>query len=372
MKNKYFIIIGNGSFVCKDNFGPGVILRSLLQYVQETKQNNIALFYRSEEKRLYLEEKIASLDAKSDVSLHSIHTLDQFIQEENITAAFISVPDNVHFFYAKKFLLSHIATWLVKPITDNLSQAQELAILSKQHNTPLWIDFHKRFDHANRLAYMNIQQQKYGKLLHYSVQYTQPLTLPRDTFSWSEQTNVFSYIGCHYVDLLEFFYPQKIASFKISALGTKGTLYKEKGLHDTIIATIHLQLHSEETIIASFQVGWNDPEGTPSKSHQRLELTFEKGRFILDQKERGFEIWDNTKTHQVNPYFFIQSYDPMTNAYKYSGYGYDSILNFLHHIEKREKSITIPLIHNTLFSEYVLKALKESLINNGKWIEEQL
>lgn len=375
MKKNYVIIVGTGSFVFEDNFGNGVILRSVQQYKKQHKDFSIALFYHSKEKKKLIEKKLTKLGIK-DIKLLHTEELEHFINTQNIKAAFISVPDTKHFFYTKLFIKHKIATWLVKPISDNLKEAKKLLHLSNKYKTLLWIDYHKRFDTSNLLLKSHIEKQTYGKMLHYGVQYTQPLSLPLQTFSWTQDTNVLSYIGCHYIDQLEFIYKESIKSFKISSLGTQGIIYKKLGglCFDTILTTLQIRLKDNSKVTATFQVGWNDPSFTPSKSHQRVEITFEEGRLIMDQKERGMELWDNNRFHHINPYFFTKSFDVVLDKESYSGYGYESVKNFFDIVFKKTvlKSSSLPLIQNTLFSEFVLDSAKKSLKKNGKWIEINL
>ncbi len=369
---KYIIIIGYGSYVLNDKYGNGVVLRSILQWnsFHANNQFEIILFYRNEEKKKYIQDKLKEIKNSNKVILKNIKELDKIIKNENIFASFVSVPDINHFGYIEKFLSYNIATWVVKPLTDNLEQA---LLLKKMPNSNLlWIDYHKRFDQSNMLAKKIIDTNQYGKLLNYSVEYTQPYDLPLETFAWAKNTNVFSYIGCHYVDQLEFLYGKKIESFYISSLGTKGKVFRTLGAncYDTIVSNMDILLGNKDNIICNFHIGWNDPKGTPSKSHQRVELTFENARIILDQKERGIEIWDDDKLHYINPYFFIENYDTFYNDIIYSGYGYDSIKYFLEFCKTKSNidNNSLPFLKNVLFSEYVLNASKISLNNNGKQI----
>lgn len=373
---KYILVIGNGSYVLNDNYGDGVVLRSIIQWNRINTNNSytIILFYRDKNKKPKLEEKLKNIEGAEKIIIKSLEKLDQVIASKEIFASFISVPDSSHYQYIEKFLFHEIPTWIVKPLTDNLQQA--INITKFKNKDLLWVDYHKRFDISNMLIKKFVKDNNYGKLLHYTVQYTQPYDLPMSTFTWTKDTNVFSYIGCHYVDQLEFLFAKNIKKFAISSLGTKGKVFNEFGnaCYDSIIANMILSLKDEHDIICTFQVGWNDPKGTPSKSHQRVELTFENGRIIMDQKERGVEIWDENKLHHINPYFFTQSYDSFYDEKIYSGYGYDSIKYFLEFSKNKQmkRNNSLPFLENILFSEYVLDASKESLQNNGKWIEMEL
>jgi len=373
---KYIAIIGSGSFVFEDQYGEGVILRSILQYEKLYGKKDIILFYHNKNKIKGLQDKLDSLKADSVQICHTTQ-LNNFIDKSSICATFICVPDIHHFEYAKKMIENKIPTWIVKPLTDNLTQAKQLKLLSKQNNTILWIDYHKRFDNTSRLLKNYVRNNSYGDLLQYSIQYTQPIDLPQNTFLWAKDTNVMSYIGCHYIDQIEFLYGKEIKAYKITSIGTKGLIYKKNknNCYDSIVTTLIVYLNNGKEIVCNFQIGWCDPLGTPSKSHQRVEAIFEKGRLIMDQKERGVQLWDENKLHFINPYFFTKTYEPTTDKELYSGYGYDSIKFFLNYVNSSDTikySTALPFIENTMFTEYVLESSILSLKTNGQWVKGEI
>ena len=369
------LIIGTGSYVIGDSYGPGVILRSVLSYFIAQKRQDLKLDFvlNRKERELGLRKDIALVEAELGFSFNVAFIyrddLESHLIEQNYDAAFISVPDLFHFKYSKLLLESQMPVWLVKPICDNLEQANELKAFAEKNNSSLWIDYHKRFDLSNLMIKKAIDEEKYGKLLSYSVQYSQPADLPLNTFKWSKDTNVFSYIGCHYVDQLEFLYAGKeIALSEISSVTSKGKVFEKIGAHDLIHCLAKLKIASSHELSASFMVGWCDPDGSPGKSHQRVELVFEQGRMIIDQKNRGIEIWDKKGTSQPNPYFFDKLWSAENGRYLYSGYGYDSVRLFLDYVyadEKTKKELKsrkeLPWIKNCMFSENFLERFKETL-----------
>ena len=50
---KYILVIGNGSYVLNDNYGDGVVLRSIIQWNRINTNNSytIILFYRDKNKK---------------------------------------------------------------------------------------------------------------------------------------------------------------------------------------------------------------------------------------------------------------------------------------------------------------------------------
>ena len=67
------------------------------------------------------------------------------------------------------------------------------------------VEFHKRLDHANLKIKDSIDSGLIGDLLYVHVEYSQRRSIPSEIFSkWVEGTNIFQYLGVHYVDIIYF------------------------------------------------------------------------------------------------------------------------------------------------------------------------
>ena len=287
------------------------------------------------------------------------------------SVAFIAVPDVSHYEYAKVFLSRNVPLWIVKPLTGEGKLAYELAHLAHESGTPLWVDYHKRFDTSNQKLRQIIKEKDYGHLHIYSVQYSQPSTIPlQDLSLWANNVDVFQYIGCHYVDQILYLYPDAVPK-RISSTGVEGYLISKGGpKYDLINTLIDFNLKDGKTLRGVFVVGWNDPPGSPSKSHQRIDLQFETGRIIADQKVRGFQLWETKKTEEVNPYFFQMIDRPVGNGVGPSGYGFESIREFFECLNSKNRfsDIRLPWGWNTYKTDFVLDASKKSLALSGEWV----
>jgi predicted dehydrogenase len=121
-------------------------------------------------------------------------------------------------------------------------------------------------------------------------------------------------------------------------------------------------------VLATLHVGWADPLGAPAKSFQRVELECEQGRVRADQTARGFQVWSDDGTREINPYFFQQLPDPVTGELRPSGYGYESVARFLDFCiadsqsrGRLRESETLPWLRQALLAERLLAAAQASL-----------
>jgi predicted dehydrogenase len=371
---KHVIIIGAGSYVLEDSFGDGVILPSLLEISKDNDISSITICVRSKRSSEFW-NKVKALKNKLGVDIPineyiitEVNDLHKVIFKS--TVAFIATPDKNHYEYAEFLIENKIPTYIVKPLTGNGTLSKSLVEKAEEHNVPLWVDYHKRFDMSNRKLKQIINSRKYGRLNMYSVQYSQPNTMPLfNISSWANDVDVFQYIGCHYVDQIFYLFPD-VVPLRISATGIGNYLNNNSGpKYDIVNVLIDFKLNDNHTFRADFNVSWSDPTGSSSKSHQRVEAQFENGRIIADQKERGFEVWDSVKTNEINPYFFqiVESND--SEYYTVSGYGFDSIKKFLDNIDNPVRNTDLPWGYNTYKTDVVIDASKKSLALNGGWVK---
>ena len=374
------VVIGAGCYVLGDSFGDGVVLPTLLDCIREGTIDRIVLAVRTPRDAAF-HRRLADLSVRLGVTarieeflIDGPADLDGLRLEDAM--AFLCTPDTSHFEYAAHLLQRRVPTWVVKPLTGTGAESEQLDALSEANATPLFVDYHKRFDPSFAKLKGLVDRGSLGRPLLVSVQYTQPARLPlQDLAAWSTDLDVFQYIGCHFVDLLFYLLPQA-RPCRVSATGIPGRLASEGGPRfDLVHTALDLSIpaprsRSSALLRADFAVGWNDPEGTPAKSHQRVELVFERGRVLVDQKERGFEVWTDAGFEEVNPHFLQILPDPSSGAMCVRGYGPESIRRFLAvredpHLMDRN---ALPWSRSAKRTDAILDGVRRSLQDAGAWV----
>ncbi len=330
------VLVGTGAYALRDAYGPGVVLRSLAQWGADNGGEaawKIAIVHRSESGRARAEaegKRVRSEipDAPS-LALLAAGSDETEAVLESAHALFVCVPDSAHDEYALRGIDAGVPTWIVKPLTGDGARSAALVRRADAKATPLWVDYHKRFDVSNRLLRSALDAGDHGAPLLYSVRYSQPRDLPLQSFAWTGETDVFRYIGCHYVDQLFYLMPG-LEIEAVEAHGIAGPIFERVGrtAWDTVLARFDCRWRGRP-LSAQFEVGWNNPLASPTKSLQVVELACERGRLFMDQTRRGVEIWSDDGVTTPNPYFFARLHDPTTGAPRYQGYGWESVREFL-------------------------------------------
>jgi predicted dehydrogenase len=267
----------------------------------------------------------------------------------------------------------------VKPLTAKRSEAIDLMEIQKRNHLLGIVEFHKRYDESNLFVKKCLAEKQLGKLLYFTVDFSQRVSIPLEVFrGWVTRTNVFQYLGVHYVDLIYFM--TGFRPVRLTATGTCGLLVSE-GIdnYDSIHAKILWRNpnNEEDTFVSMINTNWVDPRSTSAMSDQKYKVVGTRGRIECDQKNRGIEcVQEKFGVRHVNPYF--SEFLPSPNGLmEFSGYGCRSISLFLHDVERiRRKELSPdrlegirPTFSEAIVSTSVLEAVNRSLENGSNWMD---
>ncbi|MBF0171422.1 MAG: gfo/Idh/MocA family oxidoreductase, partial [Nitrospinae bacterium] len=193
--------------------------------------------------------------------------------------------------------------------------------------------------------------------------------------NWVDNTNIFQYLGIHYVDII--YFATNAKPIRVLATAQKNYLLR-MGInnYDAIQAVIQWQMQSGNTFTSSFFTNWIDPECTSAMSEQSIKVIGTTGRYEADQKKRGIFIVDDGVIEEPNP-DFCMSYGLKKGEISYKGYGIDSVVQFLEDISNIEQGrIKVeelegkrPTFNVSIIPTMVIEAVNKSLSENGQWVE---
>ena len=362
--------------------GPGSALGSIGELSKTLDIDAITVVSKSESslKDVNRARDVINKELNIDVSIKfialgddSVNKLQDIISLNNFNCAIVALPDHLHYSFGKLLIENKIHCFFAKPLTATLDGALGLVSLQKKNKVLGMVDFHKRYDEVNLVIKDIINKGDIGLPISVVVEYSQKIEMPTLVFSdWVENTNVFQYLGVHYVDMIHFLTSYKPE--KVMAVGTYGIL-KEKGIntYDSIHATIvwYNNEDSKQKMVTQFSTSWIDPSTSSAMSDQKYTIIGTKGRIKSNQKHRGVEVTTESEGIQsINPYF--SKYHGKT----YSGYDFKSISQFFTDVnEIMEDNISVdtldesrPTFKNTLPTSSVLDAVNTSLTDNSNWV----
>jgi predicted dehydrogenase len=290
--------------------------------------------------------------------------------------AVVAVPDHLHASITSDVIRAGIHPLVVKPLTPTLGEAQELVELADKHNVYGAVEFHKRWDETNLLLRQALADGRLGDVLYITVEYSQRRMM-RDVFeSWLDHTNIFQYLGVHYVDLIYFL----TGARPLRALATGqpgiGGVSSPPSL-DAIQALIEWEdPPTRRRFVSTVVTNWIDPNSTSAMSDQKITVVGARGRYQIDQKHRGAQlVTQQGGVEDVNPYF-SQIYVGNDGTFGVKGYGPRSIIQFLTDVgdlaagrRKRQDLMCLrPSFQDCLASVAVTEAVNRSLVQGSGWV----
>ena len=377
------LVIGAGMYVTgRDGSGEGTILAALTQGAKKFAIDEVVVVARSHDDGNAVKSAARRIGALLDSSLEcSYQAIDEKraladqLRLDSFMCAVVCVPDHAHFLYASELMERGVPTLVVKPLTPTLVESLELEKIQKRTGTYCAVEYHKRWDESNRLARQYIADGKFGQLVYATVEYSQRISMPSVVFrSWASKTNIFQYLGCHYVDLIH--YLTGFQPTRAMAYGTKVILCQEGvDTYDSVHAQIVWNKPDGGHFFSQLAISWIDPERTTALSDQKLVLVGEAARMDLDQKNRGISFVNDAGVSSLNPYFG-QFLPDVAGRPQFGGYGCQSILAFLADAIGLKSGIVgieslqsiRPSIPATMATSYVLEAVNRSLVNNSTWV----
>jgi D-galacturonate reductase len=332
---------GGGMYVAghgASNKYRGTIGPAILEARRKGWVNRIGLVTTSAETAAVAVGRLKALATDMGVETNDIdqgtvkgeHQLSAWMDNRNYNAAIVSVPDHLHYAVALPLLELNRHCLVVKPLTLSKAHAQELCEAARRRGVVGQVEFHKRYDHSNLILRDRIRQGEIGKPLYAVVEYSQRKMIPQEVFrNWSKRTNVFNYLGVHYVDLL--FWATGYQPMTVTAWGQKQVL-AAAGIDtwDAIQVVITWKSHDSSPFVSTHVSNWIDPDTTTAMSDQTISVVGTGGRIDLDQKNRGVRVaLDGSTPQDINPYFTFAHLDQSTGKLHYSGYGIRCILQFI-------------------------------------------
>ena len=135
----------------------------------------------------------------------------------------VAMPDHLHY-EAVMHALHHDQNVLcVKPLVLKYDEAVEIEKLAAEKGRLVGIEYHKRFDRRSLVAKRSYALGEFGAFVLGEAKLIEPYYYRFSNFqNWftCDHTDPFTYIGCHYVDLVYFITGLK--PVEVSVYGVKG------------------------------------------------------------------------------------------------------------------------------------------------------
>ncbi|UCD29055.1 MAG: Gfo/Idh/MocA family oxidoreductase [Planctomycetota bacterium] len=150
--------------------------------------------------------------------------------------AVIATPDQLHYEMLQVAIDCDLHVCIVKPLVLKYAQAEDIAKRAYERGLLIGIEYHKRFDHRSLMARKAYREGRLGEFRLAQAQMIEPYYYRDSNFqNWCtcENTDMFTYVGCHYVDLVAFITGLKPVSVSVYGIrdrypnGNEGFLWTD-------------------------------------------------------------------------------------------------------------------------------------------------
>ncbi len=308
--------------------------------------------------------------------------------ENNI--ALIALPDQMHYGAIKEALERNMHIVSVKPLVLNYKQSLELEKLAEEKNLFIGVEYHKRADDRSLIARRRYRSGLFGEFKMGQAHLVEPWYYRDSNFqNWCtvENSDMFSYIACHYIDLVHFItglLPSEISVYGIIddyPNGNKGYLYTDG------------RVIWENGAVLNVQNAIGYPNIGPGGNSQGMMLFFEgsnDGGFLFHQDQyRGVKHSMIQKGNEPGDTYYVETSPDYFQLIEYGGkglepvgYGYRSIRKLIEAaisiasapgvqqktelIKKIDSSGIVATPANSFYNELVMEAGRMSITNQGK------
>lgn len=136
----------------------------------------------------------------------------------------VAVPDHVHGQVVHAALENDQHVLAVKPLVPTYAESVEIEKLAREKGLFVGVEYHKRFDRRSLDARRQYRAGRFGEFRAGEAKMIEPYYYRHSNFqNWftRENSDPFTYVGCHYVDLVYFITGLK--PVEVSVRGVEGT-----------------------------------------------------------------------------------------------------------------------------------------------------
>lgn len=287
----------------------------------------------------------------------------------------VALPDSLHYEVVMAALAADQHVLCVKPLVLLAAQSVEIEVEARRRGLLVAIEYHKRFDDRSLMARRLYRQGAFGEFRLGNACLHEKWHYRHSNFqNWftPEQSDAFTYIGCHYVDLVHFITGLRPTS--VSVYGIKDRF--PNGVEGYLWADARVVWENGACLNVQTSLGY--PQDGPGSNLQGLTMFTtgggNGGMIRHSDQYRGLEYVDANGYSEPSPDYF--RYVERGHGLEPVGYGYRSIEQIVAAAQRVENDPThlsavdsagiIATPANSRFNELTVEAGRLSLFNEGR------
>ena len=301
----------------------------------------------------------------------------------------VAVPDQLHYEVVMEALAHDQHVLCVKPLVLKHSQAVEIAAEARRRALLVATEYHKRFDDRSLMARRRYREGRFGEFRLGTACLLEKWYYRHSNFqNWmtAEHSDAFTYIGCHYVDLVHF-----ITGLLPVAVSVYGILDRFPNGNQAYLWTDARVVWNNGACL-NVQNALGFPDVAPGTNTQGLTMYCqgpEDGALLSHSDQyRGLKYSYVDKPDGAGATIYAE---PSPDYFQYVdlggpglapvGYGYRSIEQIVSAalrvnagdaarvLEEVDAAGILATPANSAFNEQVIEAARQSIVNGGREVE---
>ena len=291
--------------------------------------------------------------------------------------AVIALPDQLHYEAVMRALSAGQHVCVVKPLVLRASESEDIERTSKTNNLLVAIEYHKRFDDRSLMTRRKYRAGQFGEFRMGTACLMEKWYYRHSNFqNWCtvENSDAFTYIGCHYVDLVAF-----ITGLEPSSVSVYGIRDKFPNGNEGFLWTDARVIWNNGAVL-NVQNSLSFPDEAPGSNTQGITMYCagpQGGAWISHSDQyRGLQhsLLGGPYTEPSPDYFTYVEYGGP--GLKPVGYGYrsiEAIVDACIRVQRDELKLAdidaagiIATPANSRYNEKLIEAARRSILNEGR------
>ncbi len=292
----------------------------------------------------------------------------------------IALPDELHFEAAMAAIEAQQHLICVKPLVQKVQQGQIIERAARDRNLFVGVEYHKRLDDRALMARDRYRRGLFGEFKLGTARLFEKWYYRHSNFqNWfgMDAADAFTYIGCHYVDLVHFITGLLPVSVSVAGIPEPFPNGKEAWMWTDA------RVKWSNGAILNVQNALGYPDAGPGSNTQGLTMWTSQGDAggFLDHNDsyRGLSycyIEGANRYAEPSPDYMQQVEDPAGSGMKVVGYGFRSLETLVDAAARVELGQTtlaaidqqgmLATPANSYFNELVTEGARLSLQNEGR------
>ncbi|MCD6361352.1 MAG: Gfo/Idh/MocA family oxidoreductase [Armatimonadetes bacterium] len=253
---------------------------------------------------------------------------EDIIAAEQPDLLIVVTPDDLHYPPIMYALEHGVDVITEKPLCLKLSEANEIIATAAEHDRIVAVDMHKRYDPMNMKLFRDLVPRM-GDINYIRAVLEEPLEISTEIFKWADRSNPFSYVGCHWTDVVHHYLG--VTPVSLHATGQKNLLVNwtdpvtgEAKPVDTF-DSIQVKVTYDNGMEALYVNAWINPVDFEGPVNQEIKVFGTLGSAFMDQQDRGLRYCITGEgSRTTNPFFngLVPNYERFDEM---KGYGKDSL-----------------------------------------------